>query len=163
MRVLAARANDFSRAFKPTDGDLKPWYEAHKAEFATPKTQRRASHILVSVKADAETGADEAAHKLAEDYAKRARGGEDFAALAGKFSDDPGSKVQGGDLGWFAKGAMVPEFDKAVFETATAAGQIVGPIKTQFGWHVMKLTGLGGQPRDFAEVRPQVEMKWKAT
>ncbi len=163
VRVLAARANDFSRAFKPTDADLKPWYEAHKAEFATPKTQRRASHILVAVKADAEAGSDEKAHALADDYAKRARGGEDFAALAGKFSDDPGSKVQGGDLGWFAKEAMVPEFSKAVFETATTVGQIVGPVRSQFGWHLIKLTGQGGQPREFAEVRPQVEMKWKAS
>ena len=163
VRVLAARANDFNRAFKPTDADLKPWYEAHKAEYATPKTQRRASHILIAVKTDAVPGADDAARKLAEDYAKRARSGEDFAALAGKFSDDPGSKVQGGDLGWFAKEAMVPEFSKAVFDTATTVGQIVGPVRSQFGWHVIKLTGLGGQPREFAEVRTQVEMKWKAS
>ena len=153
VRVLAARANDFSRAFKPNEADLKALY--------IPK--RQASHILIAVKAGADAGTIESARKQAEDYAKRARAGEDFASLAGKFSDDPGSKVQGGDLGWFAKEAMVPEFSKAVFETATAVGQIVGPIKSQFGWHVIKLTGLGGQPGDFEAARAQLEMKWKAS
>ncbi|MFA5332725.1 MAG: peptidylprolyl isomerase [Methanoregula sp.] len=88
--------------------------------------QARASHILVKTE-------DEATRIM-----KRLNDGEDFAAVAKRFSGCPSGK-SGGDLGWFGKGMMVPEFEKAAFENDV--GKLIGPIKTQFGWHVIKVTG----------------------
>jgi parvulin-like peptidyl-prolyl isomerase len=73
----------------------------------------------------------------AEEVLKRARAGEDFAKLAEEFSTDPGSKVKGGDLGWFGHGQMVPEFEQAVF--ALKPGQISELVETKFGYHIIKL------------------------
>jgi peptidyl-prolyl cis-trans isomerase C len=89
-------------------------------------TQVRASHILVKSE-------DEANRIL-----KRLNDGEDFAAVARRFSSCPSGK-NGGDLGWFGKGQMVPEFEQVAF--ATEQGKVVGPVKTQFGFHIIKVTG----------------------
>jgi peptidyl-prolyl cis-trans isomerase D len=90
------------------------------------------SHILINL------GTDTNAAKLkAEQIYKRAKSGEDFAKLASEFSDDPGSKNKGGNLGWFTKGAMVKEFEEAALKTKV--GDIVGPIRTQFGFHIIKI------------------------
>jgi len=88
--------------------------------------QARASHILVKTEDDANR------------IMKRLNDGEDFAAVAKRFSGCPSGK-NGGDLGWFGKGMMVPEFEKAAFENDV--GKLIGPVKTQFGWHVIKVTG----------------------
>ena len=89
-------------------------------------TQVRASHILVKTE-------DEANRIL-----KRITDGEDFTAVAKRFSSCP-SRKNGGDLGWFGKGVMAPEFEQAAF--AADAVKVVGPVKTQFGYHVIKVTG----------------------
>ena len=89
-------------------------------------TQVRASHILVKTEA------------YAQRMMKRITDGEDFAAVAKRFSSCPSGK-NGGDLGWFGKGQMVPEFEQVAFENEP--GKVVGPVKTQFGYHVIKVTG----------------------
>lgn len=88
--------------------------------------QARASHILVKTE------------EQANQIMKRLTDGEDFAAVAKRFSGCPSGK-SGGDLGWFGKGMMVPEFEKIAFEEEV--GKVVGPVKTQFGYHVIKVTG----------------------
>ena len=89
-------------------------------------TQVRASHILVKTE-------DEANRIL-----KRINDGEDFLAVAKRLSSCP-SRKNGGDLGWFGKGQMVPEFEQAAFAADT--GNVIGPVKSQFGFHVIKVTG----------------------
>ena len=93
----------------------------------------RASHILLAFGSD-----KEASRKQAEDILNRAKGGEDFAALAQQYSTDPGSAAKGGDLDFFGPGRMVKPFEEAAF--AAAKGEIVGPVETQFGWHIIKVT-----------------------
>jgi parvulin-like peptidyl-prolyl isomerase len=103
----------------------------------------RASHILLSFTA----GPDSAKIlQRAKDIVKQARSGADFAALARENSQDYGSAPQGGELGWNKKGAWVKPFEEAAFKART--GEVVGPVRTQFGWHVIKVTG-----RDKREVK----------
>lgn len=93
----------------------------------------RASHVLIPFGVNKDSAKAEANTVFA-----KAKKGEDFAQLARTYSKDPGSAQQGGDLNYFAKGRMVPEFDSAVF--AASAGSIVGPVETQFGYHIIKVT-----------------------
>jgi len=117
---------------KPIDeAQIEAFYEQQRANFQTPE-QIRARHILIQV----ESGADDnAARQKAEQLAEQARGGADFAALAKQHSQDTASAESGGDLGLFPRGRMVPEFEQAAFQASP--GSIVGPIRTQFGWHVI--------------------------
>lgn len=115
----------------------------------------RARHILI--RAD---GKDEKVSKAAEDKIKaiiaRLNKGEDFAKVAGELTEDPSGKANGGDLGFFTKEQMVPEFSTAAFEIAP--GKISGPIKTQFGWHVLKVEEKRKKPAPaFDEVKAQIE------
>jgi peptidyl-prolyl cis-trans isomerase C len=105
-----------------TDAAIKATYD-EAAKNQKPETEFHAHHILVPTE-------DEAKKALA-----RVKGGEDFAKVAGEVSKDPGSK--GGDLGWFTKDRMVPEFGEAA--SKLKPGEISEPVKTQFGWHVIKL------------------------
>lgn len=93
----------------------------------------KASHILIAFGDNKDSAKTLAASVLA-----RAKKGEDFGALAREFSKDPGSAAQGGDLGYFAKGRMVKPFEDATM--SAAVGSIVGPVETQFGYHIIKVT-----------------------
>ena len=110
-----------------SDKDLKDYYDKNKGMFETPD-QVRASHILVN--------SSEEANKII----KELDSGKDFAELAKKYSMGP-SASKGGDLGFFGKGQMVPEFERAVFSLANIGDYTKTPVKTQFGYHVIKLTG----------------------
>jgi peptidyl-prolyl cis-trans isomerase C len=105
-----------------TDAAIKTTYD-EAAKNQKPETEFHAHHILVPTE-------DEAKKALA-----RVKGGEDFGKVAGEVSKDPGSK--GGDLGWFTKDRMVPEFGEAA--SKMKPGELSEPVKTQFGWHVIKL------------------------
>ena len=123
------------------EGDLLAYYEERKQALLTQE-QRRASHILIQVAADADEDAVNKAEAEARDVLKQIQAGGDFAELARKYSKDPGSSAQGGDLGFFARGAMVPEFDDAVF--SQQVGDVSEPVKTQFGFHIIKLAEIRG-------------------
>ena len=131
--------------------DVQRFYNDNIAQYQTPE-QIRASHILLNT-----PGKDEAAvKKQADDILKQARAGADFAALATKFSEDEGSKVNGGDLDYFSRGRMVPEFETAAF--ALKPGEISEPVKSQYGYHIIKLVDRKpAVTRTFDEVRPQIE------
>lgn len=111
--------------------------------------QAHVRHILV----ETEEQAQEVVEKL--------RAGEDFAALAAEYSTDPGSKDQGGDLGWFPRGVMVQEFEEAAF--SLPVGQVSDPVQTSFGYHVMEVLERGMRELDeqaWAQAKEQAFLDW---
>jgi peptidyl-prolyl cis-trans isomerase D len=142
------------------DAQLKTYYDEQKAKtperFAQPE-QRRVSHILLTV---ADPKDDAAAKAKAEAILKRAQGGEDFAKLAKEFSQDPGSASQGGDLGWSERKVWVAPFADAAY--SMNVDEIRGPVKTQFGYHILKLAGI--QPatvKTFEQSRTELETEYR--
>ncbi len=137
--------------------DIQRAYDDNQQQYSTPE-QVRASHILLKTE-----GKDQAAvQKRAEEVLAKARSGADFAALATQFSEDEGSKVKGGDLDYFGKGQMVPEFDKVAF--SLPPGQISDLVKSQYGFHIIKVVDKkAGVTKPLAEVRAQIEdqLKWE--
>jgi len=130
--------------------DLTKAYNDNIQQYTTPE-QVRASHILLKTE-----GKDDAAVKAkAEEILKEAKGGADFAELAKKNSEDDSNAKNGGDLDYFGRGRMVPEFDAAAFNMEP--GQISDLVKTQFGYHIIKLTDKkAGTTRPLDEVRQQL-------
>jgi len=110
---------------KVSDKDVRDYYEAHKKDF-TANNQVRASHILVKT--------EEEAKGIVEQLKK----GADFAKIARAKSIDAGSARNGGDLGFFSRGQMVPEFENAAF--SLKAGEVSPPVRTQYGYHIIKVT-----------------------
>ena len=133
-----------------TDDEVRQYYDANLSQYQTPG-QVRASHILLRIEGD-----DEAVAARAADLATEARGGADFAALAREHSQDEGNADNGGDLGLFGRGRMVPEFENAAF--ALAEGEISDPVRSPFGYHVIKVTEKQEEvTQPFAEVRGAIE------
>jgi parvulin-like peptidyl-prolyl isomerase len=121
-----------------TDADAKAFYDANLKEFSNPDLVK-ASHILFRVPPDATPEQLKAAEKKAKDAIVRANKGEDFGKLAAELSEEPGAAQRGGDLGYFPKDKMVPEFADAAF--AQQVGTVSAtPVKTKFGYHVIKVT-----------------------
>ena len=144
-----------------TDADAKSFYESNLKEFEQPETVK-ASHILFMVDADAAPEVVKEKQEAAQKAAARAKGGEDFTTLAKELSEEPGAKESGGDLGFFPKDRMVPEFANTAF--AANLNDISEPVKTQFGWHVIKVTdkkSAGTVP--FDEVNNQITSYLKST
>ena len=116
--------------------------------------QVRGRHILIRIDPSKPASNDEAKKKIGE-IAEKAKT-EDFAKLAQTYSDDPGSKSKGGDLGYFTRERMVPEFANAAF--AAEVGKVTGPIKTDFGYHLIKVTGLkDSEVVAFDQIKDQVK------
>lgn len=135
---------------------LRQRYEQEKTRYVQAE-QRLASHILVAVKPDADAAAQKAAERKATQLAAQAKApGADFAALASANSDDTGSKAGGGDLGWVEKnGTLAKPFEDALF--AMQPGEVRGPVKTDFGWHVIQMReAKAGQQVPFEQVREEL-------
>lgn len=133
---------------------LRRLYEEKKAEFATPES-RRARHILINADMAAEQAHQDEARAKAEDLRKRILAGEDFAVLAKEFSQDPGSASMGGDLGFFERGLMDPEFDKVVF--SLTPGTLSELVRTRFGYHLIEVTEIKSEVvKPFAEVKERL-------
>jgi peptidyl-prolyl cis-trans isomerase C len=119
----------------PSDADAKAYYTKNPDKFTQPESVR-ASHILIRVDEKADAGAKAKAKTTIDTVLKKAKGGEDFGKLAQQYSQD-GSAAQGGDLGYFPRGQMVPAFSDVAF--ALKPGDISGVVTTQFGYHVIKV------------------------
>ena len=129
----------------PSDKEIQNYYEKNKeAQFTTPE-QRCVRHILFN----------KDQKEKAEDVKQKLENGGDFAKLAKEYSQDPGSAEKGGDLGCLGKGETVPEFEQAAF--GAKQGEIVGPVKTEFGYHILKVTDVKTeQARSLQEVESQI-------
>ena len=120
-----------------SDADAEDFYKKNPDQFQSPE-QVRASHILVKVDADAKPEVVVEKQKAAQAIADRVKKGEDFAKLAKELSEDPSAKENSGDLDFFTKEAMVPEFSKAAF--AMKKDEVSEPVRSEFGYHVIKVT-----------------------
>jgi peptidyl-prolyl cis-trans isomerase D len=143
------------------DAELKAEYERRKSSFEVPE-QVTAAHILIKVDESKGPAADAEAKKKAEALFARAQKGEDFAKLADANTDDPTGKGKGGALSPFGRGQMVPEFEQAAF--SMAPGEIRGPVKTQFGYHIIKLISKNPpHTAPFEDVKSQIASELSET
>jgi len=136
--------------------EIRRAYEQNVKQYSSPE-ERAASHILITVKPDASEADKAAAKQKAEALLAQVKANPNkFADIAKANSQDPGSAPQGGDLGTFARGSMVKPFEDAVF--AAKVGDIVGPVQTDFGYHIIKVTGITPEHiRPFDEVKANIE------
>jgi parvulin-like peptidyl-prolyl isomerase len=149
--LFAASKDSISEVLKAADG-------FHMVKLLDSKegseTFSNAGHILINFGTDTN-----AAKQKAEIILQRIRAGEDFVQLAAENSDDPSNKFKGGDLGWFGKGAMVKEFEDAVM--GATVGDVVGPVKTSFGFHIIKLKGRSNKEFKYADIKNIVKASQK--
>ena len=144
---------EVAQAVAATEADAKDFYDKNPDKFKQPESVR-ASHILIKLEPKDDEATKKAARAKIDGLLKRAKAGEDFAALAKANSAD-GSAAQGGDLGFFQRGRMVPAFDQAAF--ALEPGEISDVVTSEFGYHIITLT----EKKDssmvpFEEVKPRV-------
>jgi peptidyl-prolyl cis-trans isomerase D len=130
LEYVELHKDSFFDQVEVSDEELQPLYQSEIANLAE---QRQAAHILIE-------GDDEAARTKLEELKARIDAGEDFAALAKEFSQDPGSAADGGDLGYAGPGVYDPSFEEALY--ALQQGQVSAPVKSEFGWHLIKLLGV---------------------
>lgn len=161
--LLAQKAEELAitKNIQITDTEVQAYFEKNKHTYKRPK-QFKASHILVKV--DPSSNSDERTilEKKAAELAKKAKAGEDFYNLAYYNSDDR-SKYVGGDLGYFHEGQTVPEFEGAIKKMKI--GEISGPVKSMFGWHIIKLVELNEAKQlefDDAKVKIREQLEKKA-
>jgi parvulin-like peptidyl-prolyl isomerase len=159
--VASAEVKKIEATLPITDADIKKVYDENKKDYE----QVTARHILIAFKGSPaaqpgkkELTEDEAKAK-ADDIRKQLVGGADFAELAKKESDDTGSGARGGDLGSFGHGQMVPEFEKAAFETK--AGEISPVVRTQYGYHIIKVEKHDATPFEGVKATLEKNMKTK--
>jgi peptidyl-prolyl cis-trans isomerase D len=138
-----------------SDADLRAAYEKDKSRLEVPE-KRHARHILITGKDDA------AALALAQQVLAQVKSGKDFGELAKQYSQDPGSAQNGGDLGWAERNTFVKPFADALF--AMKPGEIAGPVKTQYGYHVIRLDEIqAGKAKSFEEARSELEAQVRRT
>lgn len=177
LEYVELSLDQLAKQQKVSEDELKDFYKEHLASYSAPE-RVRARHILISVpnhanqasagnngnkenkanqaKSSVSTSLEAAAEAKAKDLLAKIKQGEDFAALAKEHSDDKGSAKNGGELGWFTKGQMVPVFDKAVFALKEPK-EIAGPVRSQFGFHIIQLLEhKQAETRPFTDVREMV-------
>jgi peptidyl-prolyl cis-trans isomerase D len=135
---------------QPSQQQIQQYYNDHLSDYQVPE-QAKSRHILISVPADADAKTDAAAKAKAESVLKQLQVGGSWTELAKKYSDDPGSKDQGGELGFAQRGKMVPEFDKAIFTQKIGEIDIV---KSSFGYHIIQV-----EERQSAHTQPLTEVQ----
>ena len=154
LQYAELRLDQVAAQMTVSDADLHAAYDKNKSTYVVPE-RRHARHILIAATKD-----DAADKKLADEVYEQAKSGKDFAALAKQYSKDPGSAQNGGDLGWADKTTFVPQFTDALY--SMKVGEIHPPVKTQFGYHIIRLDEVqAGKTKTFEEARPELEAEVK--
>jgi len=152
IAYIAFTADQIPGGLPPvSDNAIQQYYNAHQKDYAV-QDQVKVRHILIKEPAGADAKTDAEIKAKAEDVLKQVKAGGDFAELAKKYSDDPGSKDQGGELGFIQHGLTVPEFDKSAF--SLAPGQTSDLVKTQYGYHIIQV-----EEKQTAHTKPLDEVK----
>jgi peptidyl-prolyl cis-trans isomerase D len=154
LEYVMLSANSLIPQMKVDDAEAKHFYDENSSKFQGNE-QRRASHILIGFGKNPTPAAKLEAKKKAEEVlAEVKKNPAKFAELAKKYSQDPGSAEKGGDLGLFARGAMVKPFEDATF--SMKVGDISGLVESQFGYHIIKLTEISGNNQGYDTLKPQI-------
>jgi peptidyl-prolyl cis-trans isomerase D len=157
VKYLLADAAQIRAQLKIPESELRAEYEKGKDQYRSGEAVR-VQHILIRTEQGGGPEAEAAAKAKADSIYQQLQAGGDFAALAREHSGDPGSAANGGDLGFFERGAMVPEFENAAF--SQPIGQVGQPVKSNFGYHIIKVNEKRGSGvRSFEEVRAEIERK----
>jgi len=155
VEYLSIEIEDILQDTEYSKSDVEQYYKENIDRFRSNE-ERKSSHILVSF--DDEV-IDDAAFEQINNIQERIKAGESFEALAQEFSDDGGSAANGGDLGWAEPGLFVPEFDQVLF--ALEIGDISDPVKTQFGYHIIRLDDLKeGRKKEYAEIEEELTKEY---
>ena len=160
LRYLEISMDEIASDIKADDEELRALFEAERERFVTPE-KREVSHILISVPSDAGADIAEQARERLVALKDRIAAGESFEDLARASSEDPGSAAGGGALGFIERGIMVPAFEETAF--ALAPYQVSDPVRSSFGWHLIKVTSVqGSRGATFKEVRDQVLVQYQS-
>jgi peptidyl-prolyl cis-trans isomerase D len=159
VRYLYFKPEDYAARVALSEDDIRDYYEGNLDEFNIPKTVE-ARHILIKADQDAKAEQDESARKKAEEIFKLAKEGQDFAELARKYSEGP-TKAKGGYLGTFRREEMVKPFSDKAF--SMNAGDISEPVRTDFGWHIIKVEKVNpAKTLSLGEAEADIRKKLKA-
>ncbi len=151
VEFLSIDTEEIAQSIEFSTLDVEQYYKENIERFRSNE-ERKSSHILISF--DDEV-IEDAAQEQSKDILLRIKGGESFEELAQEFSDDSGSATNGGDLGWAEPGLFVPEFDQVLY--ALEIGEISDPVKTQFGYHIIRLDDVKeGRKKEFAEIEEEL-------
>jgi peptidyl-prolyl cis-trans isomerase D len=156
---VAFTPEQFIESVSITEEEIQEYYATHEAEFNKGK-EVKARHILLRVADDADEETEAAVQQQIVEIRGLVEEGRDFADLAKTYSEDPGSAENGGDLGFFSKGMMVPEFEAAAF--ALEPGQVSEPVRTQFGYHLLQVEEIREDTDPYATVKPLIEERLKS-
>ena len=151
VEFLSIDTEEIAQSIEFSTLDVEQYYKENIERFRSNE-ERKSSHILISF--DDEV-IEDAALEQSKDILLRIKGGESFEELAQEFSDDSGSATNGGDLGWAEPGLFVSEFDQVLY--ALEIGEISDPVKTQFGYHIIRLDDVKeGRKKEFAEIEEEL-------
>ena len=159
IEFVTLSADALAGQVQPAEADVRRAYDENAKRFEV-RESRQASHILITPEGDGAEAKKKAKAKADELHAQLKKNPGSFAALAKQHSQDPGSAANGGDLGFFERGAMVKAFDDAVF--SMKSGEISAPVESEFGYHIIRLAAVrGGKGKSFEEARAEIEAELK--
>lgn len=160
IEYIRLAAADLARDMRVSDDEVRQAM-ADASQASAGKEERRASHILIKLPAGADAAVEKAAMARIQALRAKLASGADFATLARQNSEDPGSAAQGGDLGFVGRGVFAKEFEQALF-AMKKVGELSAPVRTSFGLHLIKLTGLKAGASAPAVTRGKVEAELRA-